>query len=521
MKLKCLKNKYTSSLIASLAIYFTLSFILPINNFAVYITSYINIKQHFVTMHYGLFINLIFGFANTFSSSLGGFLENYIGFLYTVIVGIIIVFITNLVFIFQQNIWLCYVLCIFFGIGTGISVSLLGKNLILYVPEKKGIVSGIIGLATIIFCALFAIGGEKLINPKGEGVNDDDLYREGIANKTYIYFLIGECFIPVGLIIFLLFIHEYKKEDNSEDNSTQAIKEENNDKVNEVENNDKVNEVENNDKVNEVENKEEEKKEDNPNKEGKLNLEITKKKVKQVIKTCRFWKITLISFLINFGISFMINTGRTFGAIIGINGNALQFAGMFQLLAVIAMVPTLGKGVDKKGPLPFLRIISIVCIIPGILLAFLMENTYVFISAFIIFVIGITGLMMTLIPFIMEVYGIQESVILGGFISGFTKISDIIATVVPFLFSIFCKDDDNKDMEEDCLKKNYAIMYIISSISCGISTLLLFFETNDKYIYKEVKSEEPLLNEENEDIIIMPPDNNFTEENQITDSKNE
>ena len=401
------------------------------------------------------------------------------------------------------------------------STSLLGKNLILYVPEKKGIVSGIIGMATIIFCALFAVGGEKLINPKGEGVNDDDLYREGIANKTYIYFLIGECFIPVGLIIFLLFIHEYKKEDNSEDNSTQAIKEENNDKVNEVENNDKVNEVENNDKVNEVENKEEEKKEDNPNKEGKLNLEITKKKVKQVIKTCRFWKITLISFLINFGISFMINTGRTFGAIIGINGNALQFAGMFQLLAIIAMVPTLGKGVDKKGPLPFLRIISIVCIIPGILLAFLMENTYVFISAFIIFVIGITGLMMTLIPFIMEVYGIQESVILGGFISGFTKISDIIATVVPFLFSIFCKDDGNKDMEEDCLKKKYAIMYIISSISCGISTLLLFFETNDKYIYKEVKSEEPLLNEENEDIIIMPPDNNFTEENQITDSKNE
>ena len=502
MKLKCLlKNKYTSSLIASLAIYFALSFILPINTFAVYITSYIHIKQHFVTMHYGLFLNLIFGFANTFSLSLGGFLENYIGFFYTIIVGVMIVFITNLVFIFQQNIWLCYFLCMFFGIGAGISTSLLGKNLILYVPEKKGIVSGIIGMATIIFCAIFGVGGEKLINPKGEDVNDDDLYREGIANKTYIYFLIGECFIPIGLIIFLLYIYEYKKEDNSEDNSTQAIKEENNDKVNEVDN------------------KEEEKKEDNPNKEeGKLNLEITKKKVKQVIKTFRFWKITLISFFINFAISFMINTGRTFGAIIGINGNALQFAGMFQLLAVIAMVPTLGKGVDKKGPLPFLRIISIVCIFPGILLAFLMENTFVFISAFIIFVIGITGLMMTLNPFIMEVYGIQESVILGGFIGGFTKIGDVITTVVPFLFSIFCKDDDNKDIEEDCLKKKYAVMYIISSISCGISALLVFFETNDKFIYKDVASEETLLNKEYEDVIITPPDNNFTEENQINDS---
>ena len=513
MKLKCLvKNKYISSLIASLAIFFALSFILPINTFAVYITSYINIKQHFVTMHYGLFLNLIFGFANTFSLSLGGLLENYIGFLYTIIVGVMIVFIANLIFIFQQNIWLCYFLCMIFGIGAGISTSLLGKNLILYVPEKKGIVSGIIGMATIIFCAIFAVGGEKIINPKGEDVNDDDLYNPEIAEKTYIYFLIGECFIPICLIIFLLFIYEYKREDNSaeEVNSTQVIKEENNDKLNE----------EDNGKINEEDNKEEEKKEDNPNKEeeGKLNLEITKKKVKQVIKTFRFWKITLISFFINFSISFMINTGRTFGAIIGINGNALQFAGMFQLLAVIAMVPTLGKGVDKKGPLPFLRIISIVCIFPGILLAFLMENTFVFISAFIIFVVGITGLMMTLNPFIMEIYGIQESVILGGFIGGFTKIGDIITTVVPFLFSIFCKDDDNKDIEEDCLKKKYAVMYIISSISCGISALLVFFETNDKFIYKDVASEETLLNKEYEDVIITPPDNNFTEENQINDS---
>ena len=213
----------------------------------------------------------------------------------------------------------------------------------------------------------------------------------------------------------------------------------------------------------------------------------------------------------------MMSTGRTFGAIIGIDGNALQFAGMFQLLAVIALVPTLGKGVDKKGPLPFLRIISIVSIIPGFLLAFLMENTFVFISAFIIFVIGITGLMMTFNPFIMEVYGIQESVILGGFIGGFTKIGDIITTVVPFLFSIFC-EDDNDDKEEDCLKKKYAVMYIISSISCGLSSLLIFFETNHKFIYKDAGCGEILLNKENEDIIITPPDNNFTEENQVGES---
>ena len=61
-------------------------------------------------------------------------------------------------------------------------------------------------------------------------------------------------------------------------------------------------------------------------------------------------------------------------------------------------------------------------------------------------------------------------------------------------------------------------MYIISSISCGISTLLLFFETNDKFIYEDVVSEKTLLNKEYEDVIITPPDNNFTEENQVNDS---
>ena len=61
-------------------------------------------------------------------------------------------------------------------------------------------------------------------------------------------------------------------------------------------------------------------------------------------------------------------------------------------------------------------------------------------------------------------------------------------------------------------------MYIISSISCGISTLLLFFETNDKFIYKDAGYGEILLNKENEDIIITPPDNNFTEENQANES---
>ena len=111
MKLKILiKNKFFSSILGTLAVFFGIGFVLPLNNFSVYITSYINMKDSYVTMHHGLFINLIYSFANTFSNSLGGYLENLFGFFFTLIAGMTIVFLTNLAFIFQQNIWLCYIL---------------------------------------------------------------------------------------------------------------------------------------------------------------------------------------------------------------------------------------------------------------------------------------------------------------------------------------------------------------------------------------------------------------------------
>ena len=72
MKLK-IKNEFISTIIGTISIYFGIAFLLPIGNLSVYITSYINLKYSYVTMHYGLFINLIFTFAHTFSSSLGGF----------------------------------------------------------------------------------------------------------------------------------------------------------------------------------------------------------------------------------------------------------------------------------------------------------------------------------------------------------------------------------------------------------------------------------------------------------------
>ena len=94
-----------------------------------------------------------------------------------------------------------------------------------------------------------------------------------------------------------------------------------------------------------------------------------------------------------------------------------------------------------------LRIVSISCILPSILLTFFMENDFIFISCFVIYVLDITGLMVSFGPFIMEIYGIQESVILGGIMNGFSKFGDLITTEGAFAYSLVCetKDEEGKN----------------------------------------------------------------------------
>ena len=207
-----IKNKFISTVIGSLGIYFGIGFILPISYLSVYITSYINLKQDFVNMHYGYFLNLILTLSMAFSASLGGILENKIGFTFTTLLGTTIVLITNIFFFRIQNIWICYCLTLIMGVGAGISISLLGKNLTLYIPNKKGIIVSIFGLVVIILAGGFLIAGEKIISLEGVTIEpDEEVYKPEIAERTYLYFMLCNLTIPNGDIIYLLFTHEYKK----------------------------------------------------------------------------------------------------------------------------------------------------------------------------------------------------------------------------------------------------------------------------------------------------------------------
>ena len=66
-------------------------------------------------------------------------------------------------FFFNKIFGICYTLSLFLGLA----ISLLGKNITLYVPDKKGNASAILGFEIMIITATFALSGEKIINFEG------------------------------------------------------------------------------------------------------------------------------------------------------------------------------------------------------------------------------------------------------------------------------------------------------------------------------------------------------------------
>lgn len=63
----------------------------------------------------------------------------------------------------------------------------------------------------------------KVINFERFTLRENDISPPRFSKKTYLYFLIGEYNIPIGLFFDLILILEYKKENNQEKLSISEI----------------------------------------------------------------------------------------------------------------------------------------------------------------------------------------------------------------------------------------------------------------------------------------------------------
>ena len=491
------KNKYISSRIGAMGILLGVCFVSNISGLSVYITSFIHIKQDFVTMHYGYFFYLILDLSTSFSQSFGGMLESKIGFNFTTLLGTLIVLIGDGIIFKIQNIWVCYAVTLVMGVGFGIAISLLVKNLALYRPKQKGIITSFFQLYLLAFNGGYLITGEKVIAHGGETLKEgQEFYSNDIAERTYIYFMIGFFSVPLGDLIFLLFTYEYK-ETKSEIVPQKKPEQDDNKENNDIE--DKAYE-QINDPSDEQNEKNEEKKDEQENEKEEENPETSsfleemqksdayiKKKIKKIIKIFRFWRLALTTFLLSFPMSFLAITGRTYGALIGINGEALQYLVLFQAAGITLCVPFLGCLSDKKSPVIVLIISSILGTIPGILLYFLQENTIVYITALTINAVGDAAKRVSLYPLLMEIYGIRESVILGGIINGIGTLNEIISIVSAFVVSVYYPGKE--------IEYRFKIIFITGSASGLLSLILFLFESKKKFDYiDETKDSDNVIN---------------------------
>ena len=128
---------------------------MSLGHYSVYITSYFHHKQVKIDMNYGNLVMPIIIFSNSIFSPIAGYIDNKIGLYYSLLLSFILLELGLLLFINQNNIWLSVILIIFLGFSNGIGMSIPVKNLLLYYPQKGGIIGSTLGscfllLGTII-----------------------------------------------------------------------------------------------------------------------------------------------------------------------------------------------------------------------------------------------------------------------------------------------------------------------------------------------------------------------------------
>lgn len=527
-----IKNEFVSAFIGFVGVILILSYTFPVMNFSVYITSYIHETQTFVTMYFGLFLGIIANISMSIGRPISHFIEKRFGLIITVLLCLVLILGANITFLYLNNIWLFYLLSLIIQFSSGVINSLCMKNLIFYRPKRKGFIMVSIRLLSNILGSGLTLLGEKIINPEGYTLKPgEEYYPKRISENFVRYFQLGFIIIPIGAIIFILFIRvfnielyrsntlkeEKEREDKIKSNENIEIKENTNEKdeenkdINEnndgkIENAEEKNDGPTNEIIEETKNtkfvnledeikKKKEKEieenikfmyldENSPAK--KLRRIKTKRKVKLATRTFRFWRLTFSQLFNGFPLSFIMSTGRTFGAILGINGTALQFLSIFQLGCILIFGPIMALIVDKKGPLLLLRISIIFMIIPCILLTFFTENTIFFVGSTVMVIIAVSGEGLSFSPLIMEIYGIQESIVIGGIMDIVSKISSIITTISGFVISQYYKGLE--------ILTPYRIMYIVGAVCCVLSFILVLFERKKKFNYaledsKEEKTE--------------------------------
>ena len=477
--------------------------------FTAYTTSYIHLKQDWVTIHYGVINSPLYLMTTKLIGPIGGYMEKKIGGKDTIIFGGITVVISLFCLHLQQNIWIYYFLTVLLGIGLGCCNQICLRNICIYKPNKKGFMLSTIGTATTIFFGLFFYCSEKYINYYDYSLNkgtENQFYPEYISQRyqKFIVFLIYS--YSIMTILSIVFYREYPKTDESNIEKN----------VNKIEMNNTENNCENNNSINlnsetsNINNNHSVYNESSSmiNKiqlsSSSSDFEISKKKLnkkkkfskpkekkpvikdekyqqnmKKVIKSKRFWRLAIYNFLSPF-ISYLIMANFKNFRILMFSAQLNRVIGVILGVFKLLIAPIVGFIADKSGSIRILKTLCLLRVIIGILMALFLDSpTFNLLLAF-ASELATVGQKNSFIPFIYNIFGIDYSIEIEGMFGIGEGFSNLFSAVMSFFISYL-----SGSKTFGGLKLPYRCLYIFGSVLSTIAFLLINFENEDIFDYDE------------------------------------
>lgn len=206
-----------------------ISIVSSLSSLMIYLVYFLYSENHdeTITKENALTLSSIISFSVFSTVWIGGFLKHYIGIRTIMIISNVALILACLGLIFFRSLNKYQMMMIFFGIGIGIPQTITNVNAIQYMPEKKGLIGGILNISWTLGCSFFNFLGLQFVNPKNRDINFfESEKKEKRKEKHVIYFgddneehcniikymfVIIACFVVLS-ILSIIFTSPFNKE---------------------------------------------------------------------------------------------------------------------------------------------------------------------------------------------------------------------------------------------------------------------------------------------------------------------
>jgi MFS family permease len=433
--------KGLSSLLSSIINIFGYFSIWIMGNSIVYLISLRRKYNPNLTFSYGYFLIPIMDLVLCLASPIGGIIEDKIGGKKTIFLSTSIMCASFSLMYFSKNIFFDYMIMCLIGIGLAIGINITRKNVCSFFLNRKALISGILFLVPGFLCAFQNMFNEKyILNPLSESPTIDNLYYNEKIASNFQKLIISEIVLLIITCVFtlLLYFPNNPKETIKYGFGENAMK----------------------DNVKSI--------------ETTKNKSSKQMKLKKAIYNIRAVKLFIMIFLFFPTINFINITWRAIGIYYKINTYYLQMTGaLYSITGCVSAIIFALIGDRIQFRILFV-IFSFVLTVTSFAFPASFNYDIFFISEVLIMAFILRGYNIVVYPHILKVYGVENSIEIGGIIRSSEGICEILSIILAFYI------ENNFSGN-----KTYAfkLMYIISGCCNLISLILGLSESDDKFNY--------------------------------------